>query len=121
MLDLSLRNNLLNYRPSQRRTISISGRKPKEIYELFVLHEKSLRFRAKTRSKKGRKTKTEEEDEASEKESRLLRTIGKILVSEEDRSQKEDNIRSSRSESFLETPDDNETLDKNTRFFSNNQ
>lgn len=112
LLDLSLRNNLLNYRPSQRRTISISGRKPKEIYELFVLHEKSLRFRAKTRSKKGRKTKTEEEDEASEKESRLLRTIGKILVSEEDRSQKEDNIRSSRSESFLETPDDNETLDK---------
>ena len=60
LLDLSLRNNLLNYRPSQRRTISISGRKPKEIYELFVLHEKSLRFRAKTRSKKGRKTKTEE-------------------------------------------------------------
>ena len=26
LLDLSLRNNLLNYRPSQKRTISIAGR-----------------------------------------------------------------------------------------------
>ncbi len=41
LLDLSLRNNLLNYRPSQKRTISITGRKPEEIYELFVLQEKS--------------------------------------------------------------------------------
>ena len=60
LLDLSLRNNLLNYRPSQRRTISISGRKPKEIYELFVLHEKSLRFRAKTQVKEEVKNKIQE-------------------------------------------------------------
>ena len=106
LLDLSLRNNLLNYRPSQKRTISIAGRKPEEIYELFVLQEKSMRFRAKARSRKDRKTENEEENEASEKESRLLKTIGKILVSEEDKPQ------NSRSEAFLETPDDSETLDK---------
>ncbi|HET8689062.1 MAG TPA: DUF4011 domain-containing protein, partial [Methanosarcina sp.] len=106
LLDLSLRNNLLNYRPSPRRTISIAGRMPEEIYELFVLQEKSMRFRAKARSRKVRKTENEEEDELSEKESRLLKTIEKVLVSEEDKSQ------SFRSEAFLETPDDSETLDK---------
>jgi len=52
LLDLSLRNNLLNYRPSQKRTLSVAGRKPEEIYELFVYQEKSLRFRAKARSNK---------------------------------------------------------------------
>jgi len=109
LLDLSLRNNLLNYRPSQRRTISIAGRTPEEIYELFVLQEKSMKFRAKTRSRKSNKTENgeEREDEASENESRLLRTIGEILVSEE-----KSKPQNSRSESFLETPDDSETLDR---------
>ena len=45
LLDLSLRNNLLNYRPSQTRTLLITGRKPEKVYELFVLQEKSMRFR----------------------------------------------------------------------------
>lgn len=105
LLDLSLRNNLLNYSPSQKRTISITGRKPEEIYELFVLQEKSMRFRATAQLKKGRKTEKGEKDEASEKEKRLLKTIGNILVSE-------DKPQTSRSETFLETPDDSETLDK---------
>ncbi len=113
LLDLSLRNNLLNYRPSQKRTISIAGRKPEEIYELFVLQEKSMRFRAKARYKKGRKTENEDEDDISEKESRLLKTIGKILVSEEEKSQ------NSRPEPFLETPDDSETLDKKLFYIFN--
>ncbi|AKJ38056.1 DUF3320 domain-containing protein [Methanosarcina barkeri] len=105
LLDLSLRNNLLNYRPSQKRTVSITGRKPKEIYELFVLQEKSMRFRATAQLRKGRKTGNGEKQEASEKEKRLLKTIGNILVSE-------DKPQTSRSETFLETPDDSETLDK---------
>ncbi len=58
LLDLSLRNNLLNYRPSQRRTLLITGRKPEKVYELFVLQEKSMRFRANDRlKKKARKSK----------------------------------------------------------------
>lgn len=105
LLDPSLQNNLLNYRPSQKRTLSVAGRKLEEIYELFVLQEKSMRFRAKARSRKNRKTENEEEDEASEKESRLLKSIEKILVSE-------NKPQSSRYEPFLETPDDSETLDK---------
>lgn len=105
LLDLSLRNNLLNYRPSQKRTISITGRNPEEIYELFVLQEKSMRFRATAQLRKGRKSENGEKYEASEKEKRLLKTIGNILVSE-------DKTHTSRSETFLETPDDSETLDK---------
>ncbi len=35
LLDLSLRNNLLNYRPSQKRTVSIADRTPEEIYRAF--------------------------------------------------------------------------------------
>ncbi|WP_292387644.1 DUF3320 domain-containing protein [Methanosarcina sp. UBA5] len=105
LLDLSLQNNLLNYRPSQKRTISIIGRKPEEIYALFVLQEKSMRFRATAQLRKGRKTGNGEEDEASEKEKRLLKTIGKILVSE-------DKPQTSHSETFLGTPDDSETLNK---------
>ncbi|MDD2340051.1 MAG: DUF3320 domain-containing protein [Methanosarcina sp.] len=106
LLDLSLRNNLLNYRPSQRRTFLITGRKPGEIYELFVLKEKSMRFRANARPRKGEKTENEEEDGASEKENGLLKTIGKILAPEEIK------IQASRSDLFLETPEDSETLNK---------
>lgn len=109
LLDLSLRNNLLNYRPSQKRTISIADRNPGEIYELFVLKEKSMKFRSKTRSRKGNKTEEEEEieDEAQENDNGFLRTIGKYLASEE-----KNRAQSSRSGAFLETPDDSETLDR---------
>jgi superfamily I DNA and/or RNA helicase/very-short-patch-repair endonuclease len=107
LLDLSLRNNLLNYRPSPRRTISITGRTPEEVYDLFVLQEKSMKFRAtKARSRKGKKAENGEED-AEESESRLLKTIGKILTSEE-----RNKTSNSRFEPFLETPDDSETLDR---------
>ncbi len=110
LLDLSLRNNLLNYRPSPRRTISITGRTPEEVYDLFVLQEKSMKFRAsKTRPKRGRKSENGEEgeDDTAEHESRLLKTIGRILASE-DKSKPQ----SSRFEPFLETSDDSETLDR---------
>ena len=109
LLDLSLRNNLLNYRPSQKRTVSITGRTPEEIYKLFVLQEKSMRFRSKIRSRKSDKTEEgeEKEDDAPENENGLLRTIGKFPASEE-----KNRAQSSRSEAFLETSDDNETLDR---------
>jgi superfamily I DNA and/or RNA helicase/very-short-patch-repair endonuclease len=108
LLDLSLRNNLLNYRPSSRRTILIEGRAPEEVYDLFVLQEKSMKFRAtKTRPKKGKKTENEEEDDTSENENRLLKKIEKILTSEE-----KNKTQNSRFEPFLDTPDDNETLDR---------
>jgi len=109
LLDLSLRNNLLNYRPSQKRTVSIADRTPEEIYKLFVLQEKSMRFRSKTRSRKSNKAEDgeEKEDDAPDNENGLLKTIGKFLTPEE-----KNKSQSSRSEAFLETPDDSEILDR---------
>ncbi|MDI9394394.1 MAG: DUF3320 domain-containing protein [Euryarchaeota archaeon] len=107
LLDLSLRNNFLNYRPSPRRTISITDRTPEEVYDLFVLQEKSMKFRAtKTRPKRGKKAESVEDD-AAENGNRLLKVIGKILTSEE-----KNKNQNSRSDTVLETPDDNETLDR---------
>ena len=108
LLDLSLRNNLLNYRHSPRRTISITGRTPEEVYDLFVLQEKSMKFRAtKSRPGRGGKKSGNGEEDTEENENRLLKTIGKILISEE-----RNKTPNSRFEPFLETPDDGETLDR---------
>ncbi|RXA17256.1 DUF3320 domain-containing protein [Methanosarcina sp. MSH10X1] len=44
LLDLSLRNNLVNYRVSKSQTLSIIDEHPREIYNIFVLQEKSMKF-----------------------------------------------------------------------------
>jgi len=46
LLDLTLRNRLLNYRPTKARTIKILNANPEDIYEILVLKEKSIQFRA---------------------------------------------------------------------------
>lgn len=120
LLDLSLRNNLLNYRPSQRRTISITGKTPAEVYEIVVLQEKSMKFRAKgKKSRKGKKSKDEEVGEEAdlEGENKLLRAIGKILPHEE---KNRTPSSSSRFEPYLDTPDDSETLERKL-FYVHNQ
>jgi very-short-patch-repair endonuclease/DNA polymerase III delta prime subunit len=45
LLDLTLRNRLLNYRPSALRSIRVIGELPAEIYDALVLREKALEFR----------------------------------------------------------------------------
>lgn len=45
LLDLTLRNRLLNYRTSQLRSIRVTGELPAEIYDALVLREKTLEFR----------------------------------------------------------------------------
>lgn len=46
LLDLTMRNRLLNYRPSRLRSIRVVGELPAEVYDALVLREKSLEFRA---------------------------------------------------------------------------
>jgi len=46
LLDLTLHNRLINYRPTKARTLSIIHEDPLEIYEKLVLNEKQLKFRA---------------------------------------------------------------------------
>jgi very-short-patch-repair endonuclease len=50
LLDLTLRNRLLNYRPSTARSIRVVGELPAEIYDALVLREKALEFRAAAKS-----------------------------------------------------------------------
>jgi len=49
LLDLTLRNRLLNYRPSALRSIRVIGELPAEIYDALVLREKALEFRGTTK------------------------------------------------------------------------
>ena len=50
LLDLTLRNRLLNYRPSALRSIRVVGELPAEIYDALVLREKALEFRGTKKS-----------------------------------------------------------------------
>jgi hypothetical protein len=44
LLDLTLRNNLVNYRFSRAQTVRIIDEHPREIYNIFVLQEKTINF-----------------------------------------------------------------------------
>lgn len=44
LLDLTLRNNLLNYKPSPGRSIEVIECDPAEIYRILVLDEKGMKF-----------------------------------------------------------------------------
>ncbi|MDE0086432.1 MAG: DUF4011 domain-containing protein, partial [Candidatus Poribacteria bacterium] len=46
LLDLTLRNRLLNFRPSNRRSIKIVDEIPREIFEILVLKERLMDFKA---------------------------------------------------------------------------
>lgn len=50
LLDLTLRNRLLHYRPSALRSIRVVGELPAEIYDALVVREKALEFRGGTKS-----------------------------------------------------------------------
>ena len=45
LLDLTLNNRLLNYRPSRRRTIQVVDEIPKEIFDILVLQPKTMQFK----------------------------------------------------------------------------
>ena len=44
LLDLGLRNTLLNYRPLRTKGVDVIDEKPGEVYRLLVTEEKSLTF-----------------------------------------------------------------------------
>ena len=44
LLDLSMRNSLINFKPSKRRTIRIVDEIPREIYDILVIQEKNMHF-----------------------------------------------------------------------------
>ena len=52
LLDLTLRNKLLNYRTSKLRTIQIIDEIPKEIFDILVLNEQGMHFKHRDRNEK---------------------------------------------------------------------
>ena len=44
LLDLSMRNRLLNFRPNKARSIRVIDEVPREIYDILVLNEKTMGF-----------------------------------------------------------------------------
>jgi len=47
LLDLSMRNHLLNYKQAKARTIKVADEVPREVYDFLVLNEKAMEFRPK--------------------------------------------------------------------------
>ena len=66
LLDLTLRNRLLNFRPSKRRTIQVVDEIPKEIFDILVLQERVMRFKPSERPVEEAIPLLLEEDENSE-------------------------------------------------------
>ena len=60
LLDFTMRNRLLNFRPTKARTIKIIDEIPTEIYNILVLHEKIMEFRSV--KKKIKNTTKDDED-----------------------------------------------------------
>lgn len=52
LLDLTMRNRLLNYRPNRTKSIRVMDEDPAEIYDALVLREKKLDFRGTGAKKK---------------------------------------------------------------------
>lgn len=46
LLDLTMRNRLLNFRPAKVSTIRVIDEVPREIYDILVLQEKQMSFDA---------------------------------------------------------------------------
>ncbi|HOO90073.1 MAG TPA: DUF4011 domain-containing protein, partial [Syntrophales bacterium] len=110
LIDLTLRNRLINYRPTKARTIKIlNNENPSDIYEILVLKENQMRFRE-----------TKKNDTPSNiVPSQILHD--QILIDDDNfdieslewKPQTQNNdIHSKQQSRFLETPYDLETLKK---------
>jgi hypothetical protein len=93
LLDLTLRNRLLNYRPSRLRSIRVTGELPAEIYEALVLREKTLAFRGT-----GSRKREDDGDVQRQYETWSARQAEELESRHTDR--------------FLQTPYDDESLDR---------
>ncbi|WNY28127.1 hypothetical protein MmiEs2_03090 [Methanimicrococcus stummii] len=111
LLDLSLTNNLLNYTPSKKRTVEIKNENIAEIYDILVVQEKTMRFKADPNAVKKTKRGQEEADAVAsdeEEESGFLKGLMKKKEGKES------------SAVGLETPYHTDELEERL-FYTNNQ
>ena len=62
LLGVDLKNRFLNYRTSRRRTIRVVNEIPKEIFDILVLHPKTMQFKPSEISEEEIRSLFEEED-----------------------------------------------------------
>ena len=62
LLDLTMRNRLLNFRPSKARTVRVVDEIPREVYDVLVLKEKEMEFRPKPEKSKSQPTLEHDEE-----------------------------------------------------------
>lgn len=94
LLDLTMRNRLLNFRPTKLSTIKLVDEVPMEIYDILVLQEKVMRFKPKP--KDVQETKIEDESDLGG----LTPEEAKTIWAPEDPSEKK---RDRHIDSFLQT------------------
>jgi len=109
LLDLTLRNRLINYRPTKARTLKIINENPLDIYEILVLKEKQLKFRAtKTNNISLTTSQPSSEDNQQITDNGLIEK-----KSSEWKPQNPDtNVQNQQADKFLDTPFDPDTLKK---------
>ena len=109
LLDLTMFNNLLNFRSTKAKTMRITDEIPTEIYDLLVLQEKVMEFLPKKKNQE-----SEQDENQDNEQSGYLKSD----LSEEDASKlwelpSPDNEMSSRhTDRFLQTSYDSENLQK---------
>jgi len=69
LLDLTMQNRLLNFRPSRSRILKIVDETPAKVYGRLVLSEKAMKFRAKPPQKSASSTAIPSVAESSDVES----------------------------------------------------
>ncbi|MCG9129861.1 DUF3320 domain-containing protein [Candidatus Poribacteria bacterium] len=65
LLDLTLRNKLLNYKTSKLRTIQVIDEIPKEVFNILVLNEQRMHFKHRDRNENDITTDISDENEAT--------------------------------------------------------
>ncbi|OVE78114.1 hypothetical protein BVX99_00560, partial [bacterium F16] len=66
LLDLTLNNRLLNYRPLKRRSIAIVDERPAEIVDFLVLNERLMFFKAAQEENNSAETSTSNDDDPAQ-------------------------------------------------------
>lgn len=109
LLDLTMGNRLLNYRPTKMKTIGVVDGDPRETFKRLVLQERTMEFRP------------QKEDQLSIKSSETLSSEGSTLDHEEysshswsiwSESDSLETRESSHTDGFLQTALDSERLDQ---------
>jgi len=109
LLDLTMRNRLLNFRPTKRSTVRVVDEIPAELYEILVLNERVMQFLPKPETKEGQESENDLELEG------LTLEEAKLLWEVDSPSEE---IAKRHTDRFLQTSLESQVLQKQLFFIS---